>query len=129
MGPPLFQHSRVNSFGSTPDGLDSGSIHSPSSPLVGHSSFPASSSRNNSNSNSLSNLSKAQLASSFAPTNGPTQSQGLGLEGRQPPLAAPSGGFVREQDAGRLPGTDTEGGDTEHLPPLYDPQWQTQPPR
>lgn len=134
MGPPLRPHTqthtRDNSYGSTPDGLESSSIHSPSSPLVGHPSFPASASasRNNSHNGldqgqSLSAMSKAQLASSFAPTNSEYQ-------GRQPPLAAPSGGFVREQDAGRIPALEaSEEEDTEHLPPLYDPQWQTQEPR
>jgi hypothetical protein len=137
MGPPLrpHTHTRDNSYGSTPDGLDSASIHSPSSPLVGHPSFPASTSSSRHNS-SLGNLSKAQLASSFAPSNpdylghGQGQGQGSGLDERQPPMTAPSGGFVREQDAGRIPGTGPpEEGETEHLPPLYDPQWQTQDPR
>ena len=74
-------------------------------------------------------MSKAQLASSFAPTNTDRRDDDnhrlgddLGNEGRGPPLAAPSGGFVREQDAGRVGGEE----ETEHLPPMYDPQWQTQ---
>ena len=45
-------------------------------------------------------------------------------EGRLPPLAAPSGGFVREQDAGSLGAGREE--EAEHLPPMYDPQWQSQ---
>jgi hypothetical protein len=130
LGPPLVPHTRNNSLGSTPELPDTGSMHSPSSPLVGPGYFPHSASGSRPiNSNSLSSMSKAQLASSFAPTNPDRDDHrldnNLGSEGRLPPLAAPSGGFVREQDAGSLGGGGREE-DTEHLPPMYDPQWQSQ---
>lgn len=125
--PPHRLHTRDNSFGSTPELPDTSSAHSPSSPLVGPYFSNSASGSRQTNSNSLSSMSKAQLASSFAPTN-PDRDEhrlGVGLEDRLPPLAAPSGGFVREQDAGSLDGGETRE-DTEHLPPMYDPQWQTQ---
>jgi hypothetical protein len=129
LGPPLVPHTRNNSLGSTPELPDTGSMHSPSSPLVGPGYFPHSASGSRPiNNNSLSSMSKAQLASSFAPTNPDRDDHrldnNLGSEGRLPPLAAPSGGFVREQDAGSLGGGREE--ETEHLPPMYDPQWQSQ---
>jgi hypothetical protein len=121
LGPPIRQHNRNSSFGSTPENQESPSLHSPSSPLVP----PTSASGSRLGNGSLSSMSKAQLASSFAPTN-PDRREGeddrLGHDLRLPPISAPSGGFVREEDAGRVGGEE----DTEHLPPLYDPQWQTQ---
>jgi hypothetical protein len=131
LGPPLRPHNRSDSLGSTPELPDTGSMHSPSSPLVGPSYFPNSASGSRqTNSGSLSSMSKAQLASSFAPTNPDRQDDhrlgDVGSEGRLPPLAAPSGGFVREQDAGSLGGGGEGQEETEHLPPMYDPQWQTQ---
>ena len=128
LGPPLRQHTRDNSFASSPELPDTASAHSPSSPLVGPYFPHSASGSRGTNSNSLSSISKAQLASSFAPTNPDRDDPRLGdvgSEGRLPPLAAPSGGFVREQDAGSL-GDDQAAGDTEHLPPMYDPQWQSQ---
>jgi len=133
LGPPLRQHTRDNSLASTPEHQEGSSIHSPSSPLVGNPYFPAPASSTSGSgtrlNSTLSSMSKAQLASSFAPTNPDRRDDDnhrlgddLGHEGRGPPLAAPSGGFVRERDAGRVGGEE----DTEHLPPMYDPQWQIQ---
>lgn len=134
LGAPLAAyHSRGNSFGSgqTPD---SPATHAPTSPLVpagASSGFQGSNSTSSRyGAGSMGNLSKAQLASSFAPTNPdrPESNTEAGMFSQSPPLSLPAGGFVREQDAGRV-GDEGEASPAEHLPPMYDPQWQTQSPR
>lgn len=132
LGPPLSAHqSRGTSFPSSPD---SPSFHSPSFPLIpqsnngdARSTYPSSGTPSHRPSGSMGNMTKAHLASSFV-ANNPDQTRDrnlgdLGDQGATPPMNAPLGGFVREQDAGRIGAGEN---DTEHLPPMYDPEWQTQ---
>lgn len=129
LGAPLTAYSsRGNSFPPSPG---SPADDSPSSPLVpmshSRSTFPSSSSHQGSN--SIGNMTKAQLASSFVATN-PDRHRRLedpSVHGATPPMDAPLGGFVRERDAGRIGNEGTP--EAEHLPPMYDPEWQTQNPR
>lgn len=133
LGAPLTAYpSRGNSFPSSPD---SPIGESPSSPLVpfshSRSTFPSSSSHQQ-GSSSIGNMSKAQLASSFVGNQHDRHRRldDTNVHGATPPMDAPLGGFVREQDAGRVGGGGREvTPEAEHLPPMYDPQWQTQNPR
>lgn len=136
LGAPLTAYSSQggNSFPASPD---SPNEYSASSPLVppftqsqSRSTFPSSSSHlHHSGSSSIGNMSKAQLASSFV-ANNPDRHRHLedpSGHGATPPMDAPLGGFVRERDAGRVSHEGTP--EAEHLPPMYDPQWQTQNPK
>lgn len=97
---------------------------SPSSPLGPQMRAPyPPSSMSDRHSRSTGSMTKAQIASSFMTTNPDGRQSDPVPEFRSPPLTMPSGGFVREEDAGRVaPPT----GDAEHLPPMYDPSWQVQ---
>lgn len=130
LGAPLTAYSsHGNSFPPSPG---SPSEDSPSSPLVpfsqSRSTFPSSSSNQPATSSSLGNMSKAQLASSFVAQNPDIRRlEDPSVHGATPPMDAPLGGFVRERDAGRVSHEGTP--EAEHLPPMYDPQWQTQNPK
>lgn len=78
-------------------------------------------------SNSNRNMTKAQMAASLNAHNpdelAPT---GDDFEGRLPPQHAPTGGFRRHEDAGRIdaPPPNENEESVEDLPPMYMPEWE-----
>lgn len=78
-------------------------------------------------SNSNRNMTKAQMAASLNAHN-PDESAPTGddFEGRLPPQHAPTGGFRRHEDAGRIdaPPPNENEESVEDLPPMYMPEWE-----
>ncbi|WWD21140.1 hypothetical protein CI109_105621 [Kwoniella shandongensis] len=95
------------------------STFSPTSPLVGYRPPPSSSTR--------STLTKAQMAAALSAHNPDPSPSGSQFGERLPPQEAPSGGFRRHEDAGRLGDEpqEREEQSVEDLPPLYKPEWET----
>lgn len=129
LGPPLSasQSRGGASFPSSPD-ISSPYTDLPPSPLnsQGRAPYPPSSISDRysrATGSGAGSMTKAQIASSFVTTNPDRRRSDTEPEFRSPPLAAPTGGFVREEDAGRVAPPASE---TEHLPPMYDPSWQAQ---
>ncbi|OCF72666.1 hypothetical protein I204_07050 [Kwoniella mangroviensis CBS 8886] len=91
--------------------------NSPSFPLINQ--YPSSSSRPA--------MSKAQMAASLSTSNPDTNESQFGIGSRLPPQEAPSGGFVRHEDAGSIRAPpEAEQPEVEDLPPLYRPEWETE---
>ncbi|OXG22911.1 hypothetical protein C367_03838 [Cryptococcus neoformans Ze90-1] len=94
--------------------------HTTLSPLV-----PGSPNLGATGSNSNRNMTKAQMATSLNAHN-PDESAPAGEDfgARLPPQNAPTGGFRRHEDAGRIDAPPPNEESVEDLPPMYMPEWE-----